>query len=244
MPIVQFQDLGRMSYREAWDFQTALHQSMVANKLANKHLRTGQFPQEQHLLFVEHPPVYTLGKSGSMENLLLSGAELFEKGIEFFPINRGGDITYHGPGQIVGYPILDLDWFFNDVNRYVRNIEEVIIRTVGEYGLEAFRLPEYTGVWVNKKTPAKGFGKLCAIGVHISRWVTLHGWAFNVNTPLEYFRHIVPCGITDEDKAATSMSNELGKQIDIQEVKEKLKRHFADVFLCDVVASVNQTDKL
>lgn len=209
--------------------------------MANKNLKPGQFPQEQHLLFVEHPPVYTLGKSGSMENLLLSEAELFEKGIDFFPINRGGDITFHGPGQIVAYPILDLDWFFNDVHRYVRNIEEVIIRTVGEYGLDAFRIPGYTGVWVKKKAPENGFGKLCAIGVHISRWVTLHGWAFNVNTPLEYFRHIVPCGIADEDKVVTSLSNEVGKHIDAQEVKEKLKRHFADVFLCDIVPSTDNT---
>ncbi len=244
MLIVQFQDLGRMPYREAWDFQTALQQGMVANKLANRHLKAGQFSQDHHLLFVEHPPVYTLGKSGTMENLLLSEAELREKGIDFFPINRGGDITFHGPGQLVGYPILDLDWFFNDVHRYVRNIEEVVIRTVGEYGLEAFRIPGYTGVWANKKAPENGYGKLCAIGVHISRWVTLHGWAFNVNTPLEYFRHIVPCGIADEDKSVSSLSNELGKPIDMQEVKDKLKRHFANVFSCEIVAATSKAELL
>lgn len=244
MPIVQFQDLGQMRYRDAWDYQTGLHRSLVAQKLANKHLETGQYPQDQHLLFVEHPPVYTLGKSGSMDNLLLSEAELLEKGIDFFPINRGGDITFHGPGQIVGYPILDLDWFFNDVHRYVRNIEAVVIRTVGEYGIESFRIPDYTGVWVNKKSPEKGLGKLCAIGVHMSRWVTLHGWAFNVNTPLEYFRHIVPCGIVDEDKSVTSLAVELGKTLDMEDVKEKLKRHFADVFECNIVSTPIKTDIL
>lgn len=235
MPSVKFQDLGQMRYQAAWDYQTALHRAMVANKLANKHLQAGQYPQEQHLLFVEHPPVYTLGKSGSMDNLLLSETELIQKGIEFFPINRGGDITFHGPGQIVGYPILDLDLFFNDVHRYVREIEEVIIRTVAEYGLEAFRIKDYTGVWVQKKSPAGGLGKLCAIGVHISRWVTLHGWAFNVNTPLDYFHHIVPCGIVDEDKSVTSLSNELGKMVDLSEIKGKLKHNFAAVFECEVI---------
>ena len=168
MPLVQFQDLGQMGYGAAWDYQTALHRNLVANKLANRQLEAGQYPQSHYLLFVEHPPVYTLGKSGSIDNLLLSEAELNVRGIEFFPINRGGDITFHGPGQIVGYPVLDLECFFTDVHRYVRNIEEVVIRTVAEYGVEAFRIKDLTGVWVHKKSPGNGLGKLCAIGVHMS----------------------------------------------------------------------------
>jgi lipoyl(octanoyl) transferase len=235
MPTVQFQDLGQLDYRSAWDYQTRLHRALVDNKLTNRHLEIGQYPQEHFLLLVEHPPVYTLGKSGAMEHLLLTEAELLEKGIEFFPINRGGDITFHGPGQLVGYPVLDLEWFFTDVHRYVRSIEEVIIRTVAEYGVEAFRVNDYTGVWVQNKAPEKGLGKLCAIGVHMSRWVTLHGWAFNVNTPLDYFSHIVPCGIVDNDKSVTSLAKILGQSVDMQEIKEKLKGHFADVFACELV---------
>ena len=234
MQIVQFEDLGQMRYREAWDYQTMLHRRMVENKLANKQLAVGQYPQEQHLLFVEHPPVYTLGKSGSLENLLYSETELADNGIEFFPINRGGDITFHGPGQLVGYPVLDLEWFFTDVHRYVRNLEEVMIRTVAEYGIEAFRIPDYTGVWVKRQSPGTGLGKLCAIGVHMSRWVTLHGWAFNVNTPLHYFEHIVPCGITDTDKTVTSLAVELGRPVDFQIIKSQVKTHFSTVFNCEI----------
>lgn len=222
-----------MRYQAAWDYQTSLHRRMVDHKLANKHLEPGQYPQDHYLLLVEHPPVYTLGKSGSMSNLLLSETELLEKGIEFFPINRGGDITYHGPGQIVGYPILDLELFFTDVHRYVRGLEEVIIRTVADYNLEAFRVKDYTGVWVRRQATGQ-LGKLCAIGVHMSRWVTLHGWAFNVNTPLDYFEHIIPCGIVDADKTVTSLAQELGRTIDMQEVKDAIKRHFAQVFACEV----------
>ncbi len=241
MQTLRFQDLGKMRYQEAWDYQTALHRHLVENKLRNKHLTPKSYPQEHQLLFVEHPPVYTLGKSGSMENLLLSEAELVERGIEFFPINRGGDITFHGPGQLVGYPILDLECFFTDVHRYVRNIEEVIIRTIAEYGIEGFRIKDYTGVWTleNVQYPTSNvqrpMSKICAIGVHLSRWTTLHGWAFNVNTPLEYFNHIIPCGIADEDKSVTSMAQILGYEIDIAEVKEKLKRHFGEVFECKIV---------
>src|SRR5690349_5093662 len=191
MPVVQFRDLGHMPYREAWDYQTVLHRELIDRKLTNLRQENRDFSQEHFLLFVEHPPVYTLGKTGSMENLLLSEAELTANGIEFFPINRGGDITYHGPGQLVGYPILDLDFFFNDVHRYVRGIEEVMIRTIAEYGLEGFRIKDYTGVWVNRSGAPGVLGKICAIGVHMSRWVTLHGWAFNVNTQLDYFGNIV-----------------------------------------------------
>ncbi len=263
MQTVRFQDLGQMRYQAAWDYQTALHRQLVDNKVKNRGLAPKSYPQEHWLLFVEHPPVYTLGKSGSMDHLLLSEAELTARGIEFFPINRGGDITFHGPGQIVGYPILDLECFFTDVHRYVRNIEEVIIRTIAEYGIEGFRIKDYTGVWtvdggrgtedsdpfiVNRqpstvhrppstinRQPSTVHRKICAIGVHLSRWTTLHGWAFNVNTPLEYFEHIVPCGIADEDKTVTSLAQLLGREVDMQEVKGKLKRHFGEIFECALV---------
>lgn len=231
MQTVRFRDLGQMDYREAWDYQTALHRELVENKLKNRDLSAGDYPQQHHLLLVEHPPVYTLGKSGSMDHLLLDEAQLHERGISFYPINRGGDITFHGPGQIVGYPILDLECFFRDVHRYVRNIEEVIIRTLADYGLDAFRIKDYTGVWLKGETgPANR--KICAIGVHLSRWVTLHGWAFNVNTPLEYFDYIVPCGIADADKTVTSMATELKRSVDMNEVKSRINWHFADVFDC------------
>lgn len=238
MQTVQFQDLGQMRYQVAWDYQTKLHRELVDNKLKNRQLPPKSYPQEHYLLFVEHPPVYTLGKSGSMDHLLLSEAALIEQGIEFFPINRGGDITFHGPGQIVGYPILDLECFFTDVHRYVRNIEEVIIRTIAEYDIEGFRIKDFTGVWTHpvmngQKTEINA--KICAIGVHLSRWTTLHGWAFNVNTPLEYFRNIVPCGIDDEDKMVTSLAQLLGREIDMEEVKGKLKRHFGKVFECTIL---------
>ncbi len=231
MQTVLFQDLGQMDYQQAWDFQTVLHRNLVDNKLNNKQLRAGSYPQAHQLLLVEHPPVYTLGRSGLMEHLLLSESEMTQRGIQFFPINRGGDITFHGPGQVVGYPILDLDCFFTDVHRYVRNIEEVIIRTVAEYGITSQRMPAYTGVWIADEDGQR-HRKICAIGVHLSRWVTLHGWAFNVNTPLEYFDYIVPCGIADPDKTVTSLAQELGRPVDMQEVKEKIKRYFSEVFEC------------
>lgn len=254
MQTIQFQDLGQMPYQAAWDYQTLLHRNLVDNKLKNRHLAPKTYPQAHHLLFVEHPPVYTLGKSGSMDHLLLSEAELIQQGIEFFPINRGGDITFHGPGQVVGYPILDLECFFTDVHRYVRNLEEVIIRTIAEYGIEGFRIKDYTGVWTVQnsmtnvqysmtnvqlspsldKTTAGKMSKICAIGVHLSRWTTLHGWAFNINTPLEYFKNIVPCGIDDADKTVTSLAQLLGHEVDMEEVKEKLKRHFGAVFECEI----------
>jgi lipoyl(octanoyl) transferase len=231
MQTVRFRDLGQMDYREAWDYQTALHRELVENKLNNRDLPAGDYPQQHHLLLVEHPPVYTLGKSGTMDHLLLDERQLHERGIAFYPINRGGDITFHGPGQIVGYPILDLECFFRDVHRYVRNIEEVIIRTLADYGLEAFRIKDYTGVWLKSDT-GPAYRKICAIGVHLSRWVTLHGWAFNVDTPLEYFDYIVPCGIADADKTVTSLAAELKRPVDMDEVKAGIKRHFAAVFDC------------
>ncbi|RMF00490.1 MAG: lipoyl(octanoyl) transferase LipB [Bacteroidetes bacterium] len=229
---VHFQDLGRIDYQQAWDYQRELQQQLIARKRANRErLKQGLAPepQEHHLLFCEHPPVYTLGKSGSVDHLLLDEAALAAAGFSFYKINRGGDITYHGPGQIVGYPIFDLDCFFTDVHRYVRYLEEAVILTLAEYELEAKREPGYTGVWLpaTDQLPER---KICAIGVHLSRWVTLHGFAFNINTNLAHFRHIVPCGIKDANKDVTSMAQELGAAVDIEAVKAKLKAHFAELF--------------
>ena len=178
------------------------------------------------LLFVEHPHVYTLGKSGNLENLLANEEQLKAIQAEFYPINRGGDITYHGPGQLVGYPILDLDHYFTDIHRYLRTLEEVIILVLAEYGLHAERSPGETGVWLDVGTPFAR--KICAMGVRASRWVTMHGWAFNVNTDLRYFEYIIPCGITD--KSVTSLDRELKRSISMDEVKEKVKRHFESQF--------------
>jgi lipoyl(octanoyl) transferase len=185
-----------------------------------------------HLLFCSHPHVFTIGKSGAMENLLVNNARLQELGVEFFKTNRGGDITYHGPGQIVGYPILDLEKFFTDLGKYMRSLEEVIIRTLAHYGIEAGRLAGSTGVWLDPEEKGKA-RKICAMGVKCSRWVTIHGWALNVNTDLNYFNYIVPCGITD--KSVTSMNKELGRQVDEEEVKELLKKEFAAVFGAKIV---------
>ncbi len=227
-PQVHYQDLGRIAYQDAWDYQTTLHKALVARKLRNRDEGVTE-TQEHFLLFCDHQHVYTLGKSGSLDHLLLSETEMIEKNIEFFKINRGGDITYHGPGQIVGYPIFDLDCFFNDVHQYVRFLEEAIILTLREYGLDPIRLEGFTGVWFAEKDglPKR---KICAIGVHLSRWVTMHGFAFNVKSDLQYFRYIVPCGIDDADKDVTSLETELGRTVDIEEVKEKVKRHFAALF--------------
>ena len=188
----------------------------------------GEHPQTtNYLLFVEHPPVYTLGKSGHVENLLISDEERAAKGIQFFKINRGGDITFHGPGQVVGYPILDLEKFYTDIGKYLRNLEEVIILTLAEYGLDARRSAGETGVWLDPEIPGME-RKICAIGVRTSRWVTMHGFALNVNTDLRYFDYIVPCGI--QNKQVTSIQKELGKRVPMDEIKEKIKRNFGEVF--------------
>lgn len=225
---VAFTDLGLIDYQQAWDRQTEIHRQLVEQKLAARKAGGSTAPVH-HLLFCEHPPVYTLGKSGSPDHLLLSEAELQAGGFQYYKINRGGDITYHGPGQIVGYPIFDLEHFFTDVHRYVRYLEEAIMLTLLDYGLPTVRMPGYTGVWLegDAERPNR---KICAIGVHLSRWVTMHGFAFNVHPDLSHFEHIVPCGITDEDKAVTSMEQELGQAIDIEEVKSVLKRHFSQLF--------------
>ena len=234
-PIVHFQDLGNISYQQAWDYQTSLHKQLVNRKLENRvrgQVAEALLSQEHYLLFCEHPPVYTLGKSGSLDNLLISEAELEAQNIDFFKINRGGDITFHGLGQIVAYPIFDLDCFFTDVHRYVRFLEEVVIRTLSEYNIEGFREQDYTGVWVADKNGGTK-RKICAIGVHLSRWTTMHGFAFNINTELHYFSNIIACGIKDENKSITSLSRELGRNVDMEEVKTKVKSHFQTLFEFD-----------
>ena len=232
MEKIIFEDLGRIAYKKAWDYQEKLFKNIIDLKVKNRDLPENQHVHPKHyLLFCEHNPVFTLGKSGKLDHLLLNEKLLKANGIEFFKINRGGDITYHGPGQIVGYPILDLDYFFTDIHKYMRFLEESIIRTLAEYGIEAGRLEGATGVWLNEDKPTAR--KICAMGVKCSRWVTMHGFAFNVNTNLDYFNHIVPCGITD--KGVTSMEKELGHKVDIEEVKEKVKRHFSELFNAKIV---------
>lgn len=222
MKQVVFKDLGRLSYKDAWDFQEA----KLLEKTNLK--REGQAEKIQNeLFFVEHNPVYTLGKSGHEENVLISKENLEKRGIEYFHINRGGDITYHGPGQIVGYPIIDLEQFKTDLGWYLRSLEEVMILTLADYGLKGDRSPGETGVWLDPHK--KGFErKICAMGIRCSRWVTMHGFAFNVNTDMSYFDFIVPCGI--QGKKATSLQKELGGPVDIEEVKKHMKKHFAEVF--------------
>jgi lipoyl(octanoyl) transferase len=226
--VVRVIDLGKIPYKDAWDLQTQLHQQLVANKRAGY-----PAPQSHYFLLCEHPPVFTLGKSGSQDHLKLNPEGLEDHQIEYFKINRGGDITFHGPGQLVGYPILDLDLLFTDVHRYVRSLEEVIIRVLAEYNINAGRNDRYTGVWVDT-SPASGQSeKICAIGVHLSRWVTMHGFAFNVNTDLAYFDHIVPCGIQDTDKSVCSLSSLLGKSVDLQQIKQEVVDAFGTVFSMD-----------
>lgn len=222
---VHFADWGYIDYQEAWDKQEALLAKTVAIKTANRK-NEAQDPTPNHLVFCEHPHVYTLGKSGHEDNLLLDEQGLKDKQAAFFKINRGGDITYHGPGQIVGYPILDLDNFFTDIHLYLRTLEEAIILTLKDFGISAGRYPGFTGVWLDADNDKAR--KICAMGVRCSRWVTMHGFAFNVNVDLDYFKNIVPCGI--DDKAVTSLAQELGHQLDLEEVKEKLKKHLAFLF--------------
>lgn len=231
---VVFEHLGLVEYGKAWEYQEKLFAQTVALKMQNrnepdpgKHLIS-----ENRLLFCQHPHVYTLGKSGHEEYLLLNEQQLAEKEATYFKINRGGDITYHGPGQIVGYPIFDLELFFTDIHRYLRTLEEGVILTLAEYGIKSGRIKEYTGVWIDFEDPAKA-RKICAMGVKCSRWVTMHGFAFNVNTNLDYFNNIVPCGIKDKD--VTSLERELGRPISIEEVEEKLKINLANLFDYDYV---------
>jgi len=223
---VELQDLGLKDYKDTWEYQESLFKAIIDIKIKNRREEAG-LPTDNHFLFVEHPHVYTLGKSGDISNLLVNEAELKAKNATFYKVNRGGDITYHGPGQIVGYPILDLDNFFTDIHKYLRFLEEMIILTLAEYGIKAERSPGETGVWLDVGTPFAR--KICAMGVRASRWVTMHGFALNVNANLGYFDLMIPCGI--RGKAVTSLNVELGKQsVDEAEVREKLLKHFADLF--------------
>lgn len=230
---VHFRDLGTMDYKECWDLQEQIFAETIEIKTRNRNLSdTEQVLTQNHLLFVEHPHVYTLGKSGKMENLLLSEIELEEKNAGFYKINRGGDITYHGPGQIVAYPLFDLDHFFTDIHKYLRFLEEAVILCLTDYGIAAGRYPGYTGVWLDPEIPEKA-RKICAMGVKCSRWVTMHGLAFNVNSEMDYFKNIVPCGI--DDKAVTSIAQELGEAVDIEKVKARLLSHLASVFEFEII---------
>lgn len=231
---IRFRDLGLIDYAAAWDLQTRLFKETIDRKIANRSLpKNEQLLTEDHLLFCEHNHVYTLGKSGKQSHLLLNEQGLRERGVQFFPIDRGGDITYHGPGQIVGYPIFDLDHHFTDIHRYLRTLEEAIIGTLEAYGIKAGRIEGLTGVWLDWADPLKA-RKICAFGIRASRWVTMHGFAFNVNTDLSYFQNIVPCGITD--KGVTSMAAELGGVVDIEEVKKRLRLEIADLFDAEMVS--------
>ncbi|HEX6181796.1 MAG TPA: lipoyl(octanoyl) transferase LipB [Chitinophagaceae bacterium] len=246
---VIFRDLENMSYRNAWDYQEQLLQQNLKLKteamaLVNEAAIAGQDETEapginthsanttHHLLFVEHPPVYTIGKSGKEKHFLINEEECQRRGIEYFRTNRGGDITFHGPGQIVGYPIFDLEKFYTDIGRYLRELEEVIILTMADYGLKGERSPGETGVWIDPNIPGRE-RKICALGVRCSRWITMHGFAFNVNTDLSYFNFIVPCGI--QGKQVTSLQRELGGIVSIEEVKEKVKANFEKVFNIRIV---------
>ena len=222
---VQLQDLFVKDYKDTWDFQTELLQEIVSVKINNRKSNL-QEATKNHFLFVEHPHVYTLGKSGDLNNLLLNERQLTEKGATFYKINRGGDMTYHGPGQIVGYPILDLENFFTDIHKYLRLLEETIILTIAEYGLKGERSDGETGVWLDVNTPFAR--KICALGIRSSRWVTMHGFALNANVDLGYFDNIIPCGI--KGKAVTSMEAELNQKVNLKGVKQKILKHFKILF--------------
>src|SRR5215216_4923833 len=244
-PVV-FKDMGKMDYKTAWDLQERLLkqnvqiksgvQSQESGNLTNNSPLTTHHSQSttHYLLFVEHPPVYTLGKSGKMENVIIDENERAKEGIEFFHTNRGGDITFHGPGQIVGYPVFDLERFYTDIGRYLRELEEVIILTLNDYGISAGRSAGETGVWIDPLHKGKE-RKICAMGIRCSRWITMHGFALNVNTPLGYFDGIIPCGIAN--KKVTSIKEELGREVDIDEVKERLKRNFEKIFNVEIKES-------
>ncbi len=223
----KFLSLGEMDYKEAWEYQEHLFKQTIAIKTNNRKLEEDDITPN-YLIFLEHPHVYTLGKSGDEENLLLDAQGLEAKNATYYKINRGGDITYHGPGQIVGYPIIDLDNFFTDIHKYLRLLEEAVILTLEDYGLKAGRIAGLTGVWFDYEEGAENPRKICALGVKSSRWVTMHGFAFNVNTDLEYFNNIIPCGI--DDKAVTSMAMELGEKQDMKAVAGNLKKHIANLF--------------
>lgn len=233
LPIVRYEEISGITYQQAWDYQTEIHNALKANKVLWRDLDEDEkqtMRQEHSILFCEHSHVYTLGKSGSEDHLLISEELRASESIEYFKINRGGDITYHGPGQLTVYPIFDLDEFYNDLHKYVRNLEEVVIRMLATYGIIGYREPDFTGVWIAPSEQQALKRKICAIGVHMSRWVSLHGLALNVNTDLDMFDNIVPCGINEADMEVTSVARELGKKVDIQDAKYRLKTTFAEVF--------------
>jgi len=234
---VQYHQLSQLKYSEVWDFQKTLQRNLIQykRKKEGKDAFNQQIVPPGHFILCEHQPVYTLGKSGSIDHLLESDDSLKEKDIEFFKINRGGDITYHGPGQITGYLILDLDNYYHDVHRYVRDIEEAIIVFLAVYGIEGKRVKDFTGVWIEENGIQR---KLCAIGVHMSRWVSLHGFALNINTDLNYFNGIVPCGIDEQGKAVSSLSAELKKEFSIEEVIPELLRAFEQVFGFEIIKAL------
>ncbi len=229
---IKFEDLGIMDYSTAWEYQENLMKNAIEIKMKNRKSPAEQIIETpNYFLFVEHPHVYTLGKSGDENNMLISTETLEKINASYVKTNRGGDITYHGYGQIVGYPVLDLENFFTDIHRYMRNLEEVIILTMADYGLKGKRSQGETGVWLDVGKPFAR--KICAMGVKASRWVTIHGFAFNVNTDMRYFEHIIPCGI--KGKQVTSLERELGQKLNIEEVKNKIKRHFSEVFKCELI---------
>lgn len=235
MQTVQFQDLGLRNYKEVWDYQEMLLQenTTVKAQYRNQELSpVTEWPTLHHLLFVEHPPVYTLGKNGKEAHVLIDEAERLARGIDYFHINRGGDITFHGPGQLVGYPILDLEKFRTDLGWYLRSLEEVIILTMATYGLKGERSPGETGVWIEPDVKGRE-RKICAMGIKCSRWITMHGFAFNVNANLDYFQYIVPCGI--ENKQVTSLQKELGREIPMDEIKTEVRKNFEKVFYASLV---------
>jgi lipoyl(octanoyl) transferase len=230
MPKVSWEDIGLKDYKEVWDYQESVFKKAIDLKIANRAADVETLP-ENHLIFCQHPHVYTLGKSGEENHLLINSEELTKHGAAFYKINRGGDITYHGPGQLVMYPILDLDQFFTDIHKYMRYLEEAVILTLSEFGIKAGRVDGLTGVWIDGGTPTER--KICAMGVKSSRWVTMHGIALNVNPDLSYFNHIVPCGIVD--KSVTSMQQELGIEISIDQVRESLRINMANIFDYDYI---------
>ena len=235
-------DLGLIDYKEAWDYQENIFNETVNIKIQNRTTTRNPKPETRNfLLFCEHPHVYTLGKSGHEKHLLINEKQLAEKHATYYKINRGGDITYHGPGQIVVYPILDLDNFFTDIHKYLRFLEEMVILTLKEYGIESGRIAGQTGVWLDVTFPEKA-RKICAMGVRASRWVTMHGFAFNINNELSYFDNIIPCGIPD--KAVTSLKKELGCDVDMEEVKQKLKKHFAALFEAELIEEKIEIEKV
>lgn len=224
-PVVYVRDLGLIDYKEAWDYQENLFKTAIDLKIAKRNGETEEIP-ENYLLFCQHPHVFTLGKSGNVENLLLNESQLDEREASFYKINRGGDITYHGPGQLVVYPIFDLEQFFTDIHKYMRFLEEAVILTLKDFEIDSGRVEGLTGVWIDGDT--KQARKICAMGVKSSRWVTMHGIGFNINTDLNFFSHIIPCGI--DDKAVTSMQRELGYELNMKDVAAKLQFHLSELF--------------